>query len=522
MNIYRQFKENCYPLHILLLVGLLTTPQLTQAQENITSDSSSADPAIPFVSAGPTRRTLTDKQITFDAGNSKIPAEAQDVKYNWDFGDGIRTSGQQVSHAYTKSGSYLVKLTINTSTGQAEDTTEVRIFDRAMIILADNSASDEQLQLHEKQAAEEDLLLLPLKTKLGGPQAIIEEELTQALIGAREEVAAADLIVVWTSGGVGANVLSKFAQDIKQTDIFSFADLNIGSKGIIILADSSFGLLSPTVQNTFDRLQPSYAILTRSDALPLLYSAHTADEAREVILNSPIAYRLIGTFSSRAVDKIGITNFLSVGINYLVNNDIPINNITLVLMIPVIATILAFFRQVVGIKAFGLITPAMTTLSFLVLGLTTGLTVFIVVLLSGTMTRIVLKRLRMLYLPRMALVLTNASLAILILFGISAAFGRSTTQSFSIFPILILTILAEEFIAVQFSLGIQTALRTTAWTLLLTIVCYFVVSWDTFRTFLLAYPEAVLLAIPINIALGRFTGLRVVEYFRFRQLLRSA
>jgi hypothetical protein len=261
-------------------------------------------------------------------------------------------------------------------------------------------------------------------------------------------------------------------------------------------------------------------MLTKTTALPLIFSAQSAEEARTALVNAQADHRLLGTFSSRTINQISVTNFISFGINYLVNHGVPINNIVLILMIPVIASILSFARQVIGFKAFGLITPAMTTLSFLGMGLYTGLIVFVVVLLSGTLTRLLLRRLRLLYLPRMALVLTNASLAILVMLGIGAATGRTATLSFSIFPILILTILAEEFIAVQFTRGIRTALRTTAWTLVLVIACYYIVSWQLLRTFLMSYPETVLLAIPINILLGRFSGLRLVEYIRFRELLR--
>jgi len=32
------------------------------------------------------------------------------------------------------------------------------------------------------------------------------------------------------------------------------------------------------------------------------------------------------------------------------------------------------------------------------------------------------------------------------------------------------------------------------------------------------YPEAILLLIPVNIAIGRYFGLRLTEYLRFKQL----
>jgi len=500
---------------ILILVGFPAHAQ----EENADSQEENDQPPVE-AAAGPARQTLVEKKISFNTEESHIADDLEVIEILWDFGDGVRTTGQQVSHSYAAPGRYLVRLTIATAAGISEDTAEVTVFDHVIVLLADNSASDEQLELARQQAASEEILLLTLKARSGGPEAIIEEELTQQLLNAREEITQSKLLVAWTEGSVGPNVFSKFSQQLRQADEITDTALDLDSKGVIILSATPLGVLSPTAQTAFDQLQPAYLLLTKPEALSLLLTATTAEETRQTIIGSPFEYRLIGTFSSRALSDIGLTNFVSFGINYLVNSGVPINNILLILMIPVIATILAFARQVIGIKAFGLITPTMTTLSFLVMGLTAGVIVFIVVLISGSLTRLILRRLRLLYLPRMALVLTSASLAILVMLGIGAATGNTTTLSFSIFPILILAVLAEEFIAVQFSQGARTALRITAWTLILVIICYLIVSWQLLRTFLLSYPETILLAIPINIILGRFAGLRLVEYLRFRELLR--
>ena len=466
------------------------------------------------------RNALVGAAVSFDLGDSVIPDGVSIDEALWEFGDGTRAIGETTSHAYPQPGKYLVKLTLATSAGQSEDTTEIRVFDRAIVLLADSVADDSQLELAREQAAEEGILLAVLKARSNGPEALIEEELTQALLAAREEVGKADLIVSWTSGSVGANVLSRFAQQVRQSDELPVADLSLASKGIFVLSDTPFTVLAPTAQTMFDQWRPAYVMLTDPDALALLYEAETSESARVAVVESPLRYRQLGTFSSRAISDLGVTNFMSFGLNYLVNGGVSISNIVLILMIPVIATILSFARQVIGLKSFGIVTPAMTTLSFLVLGLQVGLIVFIIVFLSGSITRLLLKRLQLLYLPRMALVLTSASLAILVMLGVGAATNVTTQLSFTIFPILILTILAEEFIAVQFSQGARSALRLTGWTILLSVLCYFVVSWELLRTVLLAYPELVLLTIPINIGLGRFTGLRLVEYVRFRDLLR--
>lgn len=476
-------------------------------------------PAI-VTAIGEERSGLVKQNLSFDVSESTLPPDALITEVVWNFGDGVRTTGEKVSHAYAKPGTYTVTANLVTDQGSAEGSVEVRIFDRAIVLIADTSAPQEQIILHAQQAADDGILLLTLQAQGGGPEVLVEEELTRALIDSRDALASSHLIVTWTSGGVGANVLSKFAQHLRQAQQRDSAPASLENIGVIMLSETPFAVLTPTAQSAFDQLQPAYVLLTRAAALELLSTPLTAEEAQQIIFNSPLDHRLLGNFSARTVRDIGVTNFMSFGLNYLVNRGVPINSLILILMLPVIATILAFTRQVIGIKAFGLITPAMTALSFLVLGLKYGLLVFAAILLAGTITRFAVRRLHLLYLPRMALVLTSVSVAVLLLFGVGVASDNTNLLSFSIFPILILMLLAEEFIAVQFSAGVKRALIITAWTLALAIACYFIVSWQLLRTLILSYPEFTLLAIPLNIAIGRFTGLRLTEYLRFRQLLR--
>lgn len=502
-------------IRVLLLVCLAVMfgrPGLAAAQEE----------QVFQAEAGPERQTFVGKQLVFDSSSSIIPEGATIEEVRWDFGDGITTTGSTVPHAYQKPGRYRVKLIIRTEEGQSEDTSEVRVFDRVAVVIADAAAPEAELNNAQVQAAEQDLLLMVIRAKNSGPEVLTEEELTSQLLDNRETFVAAEVVLSWTSGSVGANVLSKFAQHVRsaQEEPGALADLALLTKGIIILSDTPFAVLAPTAQTVFDQLQPAYVLLTRPAALPLVIDHQPAEESKLAILTSPIDHRLLGSFSTRTARDIGLTNFISFGVGYLINRGVPINSLILILMLPVIATILSFTRQVVGIKAFGIITPALTTLSFLVMGLPAGLTIFAVVLLTGTLTRLLLRRLRLLYLPRMALVLTSVSLAILLLLGIGAVSQTASLLSFSIFPTLILTLLAEEFIAVQFRSGMRSALTITGWTLLLAIACYGIVSWELLRTIILSYPEIIVLAIPVNILLGRFAGLRLTEYFRFQKLQR--
>lgn len=479
------------------------------------------DEPLPTADAGPSRNTLVGNPLTFDAASFQPPPDSHIEEVLWNFGDGVRTTGARVNHTYTHPGTFLVTLRLTTDTATYTDTTEIQVYQHAIVLVSDLSANEDQIKFHQQQAAQNGILLFSVHAARAAPEVLVEEELTSQLIDAQASVAEAHLIVMWTSGSVGANVLTKFAQHMRQLKTPSPAELTLTNKGIVLLSKTPFSVLQPSGQAAFDQLQPSYIILSRPQVLDLLITTTAAEEAKTAMLASPLEYRLLGTFSARTVSDLGLTNFMSFGISYLVNRGVPINSLVLILMLPVIATILAFARQVIGIKAFGLLTPAMTTVSFLVMGIRYGLIVFFTILITGTLTRFVLHKLRLLYVPRMALVLTSVSLSLLLLLGIDAA-GNHTGSSiaFSIFPALILTILAEDFIAAQFKSGLRTALTVTAWTLLLATVCYATVSSELFRTLLLSYPELALLALPINIALGRWSGLRLTEYFRFRTLLR--
>lgn len=497
----------------ILILALAVAPLASEAQE----DAEQSEPTAS-ISTNNTQ-VIVDKAISFDTEGSFIPEESSIEEVVWNFGDGIRTTGSTVTHTYIRPGTYTVRLTIRTDKGIAEDTREVTVFNDALVLLVDSSAPEDQIELKRQQAAKNGLLLLVIRSK-GGPEVVVEEELTSQLIDARDTVLKSSLIVTWTSGSVGPTVLSKLAQHIRQTDELSLSNLNMEEKGLVILSETPFGVLAPSAQAAFDQLSPNYVLLSRPESLDLFLEPVAAEQARQAVFESPIPHRVLGTFSARALTDLGPTNFMSFAINYLVNRGVPVNNITLILILPVIATILSLSRQVIGIKAFGIVTPAMTTLSFLVLGLKYGLIVFAAILIAGTLTRLVLRKLHLLYLPRMALVLTNASLATLALFGVGVATDNTAVLSFSIFPILILVLLAEEFIAVQFKSGAKKAAQITAWTLALSVLSYFIVSWEIVRTVIVSYPEIVLLAIPINIGLGRWSGLRLTEYFRFRRLLR--
>ena len=209
-------------------------------------------------------------------------------------------------------------------------------------------------------------------------------------------------------------------------------------------------------------------------------------------------------------------------ITYFIEQGVPLYTVILLLMLPIVVTLIAFFRQVIGIKAFGIYTPAIVTFAFLAIPqLRYGVLIFVVVILVGMLMRYALKGLRILYLPRVSITLSVIALTILMLLSIGGTFHRTGLASVSIFPILIMITIMEKFVAAQIEKGNRAAIILAIETLVISWVGYKLASWPLLIQGIVAFPWMVLITIPINIFLGKWDGLRLNEYIRFREVLKN-
>lgn len=208
-------------------------------------------------------------------------------------------------------------------------------------------------------------------------------------------------------------------------------------------------------------------------------------------------------------------------VNYFIHQGVPLETVTLLLLFPIIVTMIAFFRQVIGIKAFGIYTPSIVIFAFLATGIKYGLMLFVSVIIVGMISRTLLKKLRILYLPRVAITLSIVAFAMLAILVFGGSLKRTGLASVSIFPLVIMIAIVEKFVATQIEKGNKTALFLALETLLIALIGYWVASAQMLRQFLVAFPWTILLTIPINIMLGKWTGLRLIEYFRFREVLKK-
>jgi len=206
---------------------------------------------------------------------------------------------------------------------------------------------------------------------------------------------------------------------------------------------------------------------------------------------------------------------------YFITQGVPLDTVVLLLLLPLIATLVAIFRQIVGLKAFGIYTPTIIAFAFLAIGIKYGVAIYLTVVFVGILMRYALKKLRLLYLPRVAITMTVVSIALLFALVLGGSFQRTGLAAVSIFPLLIIITLVEKFVAVQIEKGSRKALFLALETLFIALAGFFLASWHGLAEIIVAYPWTVLLVIPFNVFLGKWTGLRLLEYIRFREVLKK-
>jgi len=81
-----------------------------------TAEASIVVNTTPVAVPGPARRVSVAETIAFD-GRQSFDADGRITAYEWDFGDGTRSTDAQPTHAYDRPGTYIVQLTVADDAG---------------------------------------------------------------------------------------------------------------------------------------------------------------------------------------------------------------------------------------------------------------------------------------------------------------------------------------------------------------------------------------------------------------------
>jgi hypothetical protein len=209
------------------------------------------------------------------------------------------------------------------------------------------------------------------------------------------------------------------------------------------------------------------------------------------------------------------------------------------LLLPVAALVVCAFRTVIGITTFGTFGPAL-------LGLVCRdpkdlpgvLGVFIGIMLTGWLLRRLLDHYHLLVVPRMSALLTAVVVLLLIGAMVLGPYTEATHGYVALLPLIILTHMIERFWTVEAEDSTRASFQTLLGTAVVAVTVALVVNFDlpvnamarllkhgpvvppdVVRATLIRYPEALGLVLAAQLLLGRYTGYRLTELFRFQDLL---
>ena len=222
------------------------------------------------------------------------------------------------------------------------------------------------------------------------------------------------------------------------------------------------------------------------------------------------------------VEKWNGFNILRVATGWAVNKGVSTNTLVLLLLLPLVATLVSFLHYVVGLSGYGIFMPTMIAVAFLATGVFGGLLLFALILIVSILSNLLLRKLKLHFWPARAIGLSLISIGTFLLMVLSSFVSWIDISQISIFPILFMILLAEEFTRTQLAKSEKEAKRLMIGTIVLAVVGAVTMNFIWIQNVALNYPDLlVVLVLVINLLVGNYTGIRWMEISRFKKAIRE-
>lgn len=205
-----------------------------------------------------------------------------------------------------------------------------------------------------------------------------------------------------------------------------------------------------------------------------------------------------------------------------IDRGVSTNTVVLLLLLPLIATLVSFLHYVVGLSGYGIFMPTMIAVAFLSTGFFGGLLLFALILAISLLGNMILKKLKIHFWPARAINLMFISVAVFALMLLTSFVNIIDISEISIFPILFMILLAEEFVRTQLVKSKKEAKKLMVGTIVLALAGAMVMSLGSIQNLVLKYPELIILIVLVsNLIIGNYSGIRLTEITRFKGAIRS-
>lgn len=213
--------------------------------------------------------------------------------------------------------------------------------------------------------------------------------------------------------------------------------------------------------------------------------------------------------------------FMSQFVNKLSNMGINTSDIYIILLLPLFLSLVSFAKHMIGLSTLGNIIPVFIALLFIKLSIVFTLWILWLLLICNIILWRILNKYTLLYSPKVSLITIVNLIFFMGIYHIITYFWLIDIPINDVLYIAIFFIIAEKLITIITSKEFREYKKSINGTIVVSLISYMLFHFDGLRVFLMAYPEVLLIFIPINFFIGRFTWLRVTEYFRFKEIINN-
>lgn len=215
-------------------------------------------------------------------------------------------------------------------------------------------------------------------------------------------------------------------------------------------------------------------------------------------------------------------------VDRLIYHGFPIELITMFLVLSLGTLLVSILRQVVGFSIFGVYSPLLFAISLSILGIPFSLALLAIWLVAKLILRLFTKRMYLLHNAKTSLLILLYFFLMLLIFWLNSIFWLNLidpqlfANGYIIFPMIFIILVSDKVFNEwfkPFSLGRRIAFAEF---LIVSFAVYGLFYRTGLKHLLLAFPELLILIFVLNIAVGRFTGLQLLEYFRFMPLIKKS
>ncbi|HAT03808.1 MAG TPA: hypothetical protein DCS29_03505 [Candidatus Magasanikbacteria bacterium] len=497
-----------YIVACIFLLFFIVAPGHIFAQNSVSTDTPVEDTRVVEAFISSEDIVQVGKKIIFGASNSIVPEDNTIApSYRWDFGDGFFEVGEEVVHQYGHVGTYDVTLSLSYDGTVYKASKSVFVYDTRALLIIDTQKQDD-INLITRQAQEQGVALKVLSPE-GFEGDFFNEDSLVKLIGEQASyIKDSSLLLFYTKSLRGLQAFTSYWQGLDDE-----TKGLIQKKFFVVITDGNIDVASHGVFQSYQIILPPYILLTRPEALNPILGLKNLGDVEAELLGRGIEFIHIDENNGKSPFYI-----LSQLITYFIERGISPDSVYLILALPFLAFIVIFCRHVIGISTFGVYTPVIITVAFYMLGLWFGLFSFLFAVITSYAVKYIFDRFELLYLPKVALNLSFIALSFLLLILLMLWLGTPVSLSVAVFPMLVMSTLSEKFMTAKSEEGLRNAILGVIETLVVVIGSYYLMLWASFNNLVISWPEVVLLPLVGILLLGKFSGLRVSEYFRFRSL----